>query len=354
MESNNLPAVLEALTVNSSNKNIIKSTIIQNEFNNKILYSTLALLAPALFFPMIGIPLLASATFAKKLIKSKKLTLELENKERIKITNITNSVPALTEAMENNQTTIFVVNDEDVEDAVILPNEQESEIEKFIRLLKENEKIFIKNNDIWTIRYNKEFTQLKDFKGPNYVHYLLQNPYKECSLWELNTAINKPDREQLYVVADQNANLKSKDEEKKEEIQYKSAPYDEVNEAYNRLNEYKKRLERLNDLIEEAEASNDIDMLLIIDKSKKEREILSKEINRINYEIKHKNFDRTTDKKEDEKIRQAISQAYKQFRKTINTEKLSNLHKHLTRSIVTGNIYKYDPEGSDISWLLDL
>ncbi|MDD4961697.1 MAG: hypothetical protein PHX07_05620 [Candidatus Marinimicrobia bacterium] len=383
MESNNLPAVINSLVDNHDNNNIVVDKIKFDRSNILILGSAIAVGIPVIALLLanpvilggltlleliryIGLGVKASEEIRdninyrkrlKELSQTRKVNLQLESGEKKTLKVNIHSIPPLLDSVENNNKILLVLNKENesqVEDYLIVPKKAEGDVYAFLNTLANNEKVFVKNDDIWNIRYNEEFTQLKDFKGLNYVHYLLQNPHKECSLWELNTAINKPDREALYAVADQNANLKSKDDEEKEEIQYKSAPYDEVNEAYKTLNEYKKSLERLDNLIKEAEASNDIDMLLIIDESKRKREILLKEINRINNEIKHKNFDRTTDKKDDEKIRQAISQAYKQFRKTIKTDKTPNLHKHLTRSIVTGNIYKYDPEDSNVSWVLDI
>jgi len=347
--SKNIPEILEALTEKNSNKKIISSRIIHNEANSTTLHTGYI----PIFHGLTGTGVLYQYIESRR---EKRLThLILENKQKIDISNIKGSKPVLIDAMENNRNTIFIANRKnEVEDAIIIPEAQENDLQKFSDILLKNNRVFFKYNSIWNIRYNQEFIQFNDFKGPNYVHYLLQNPYKECTLWELYTAINKPDYEAINAVSDPNANLKFTDEEEKDKIQNKSSSYNYVNEAYNTLYKYRKEVRKCDDLIKKYEAGDDTGMLPRIEKLKHDREILVKEMKRIKNEIKFKNFTRNTDNRNEEKVRQSISQAYKQFRNALDKEKTSNLHKHLTRSIVTGNTYKYDPEGSDINWMLDL
>lgn len=327
-----LPSTLEALSQNQQNKHIIKGKIAQNADNKKIMYSTAATLFPiglAALFPLAGVQLLLGSALIHKLIKTKKLTLELENNERIQISNIANLAPSLIDAMEKNNTVVFVENDNNIEDAVILPTEHENSIDKYVRLLSENNKIFFNNNGIWTIRYNNDFVQIKDFKGPNYIHYLLQKSNKHIGLAELYHAVNGGDLPTLEGIIDGHTVDKNQVRE----------------EIFTNINLLREAIETLDNRYDNAEIDDNEPLMIKIDK---ERESIEAEIKFLEGK---KYYAPRNISKERKKISNLIRKSFSDFYKQINT--LENLHLHLHDSIKVENGYKYIKEDITTPWLIN-
>lgn len=330
-DTTQLPSVLEALSQNKQNKQILRGKIAPNEYNKTILYSTLAtlpILGIAALIPIPGIQLLVSSTLIKKLIKSKRLVLELNNEKRIEISKIISSAPSLIDAMENNNTTIFIANKDDIEDTIIIPSKRENEIDKYLRVLKKNNKIFFNKNGIWTIRYNNDFMQIKDFKGPNYIHYLLKKSNKHIGLAELYHAVNGGDLPTIEAIIDGHTIDKNQAR----------------GEIFANINLLKNAIETLNSRYYKAELDDNEPLMIKIDK---ERESIEAEIKFLESK---KYYAPKNLSKERKKISNLIRKSFSDFYKQINT--LENLCLHLHDSIKVENGYKYIKEDISTPWLI--
>lgn len=324
MNPKNLPSVLKVLTNKRSNKKIIKSKIIPNEYNMTVLHNTNIDIPEFFGLTAIG----ATYDYVTTPIEVFSHFITLENKRKINILNIEKSKQILTDAMETNSEVSFIKYKRKIEDCVVLPRDTGNIINNFIEFLADNEKVFVKNNGIWTIRYKEEFIQVKDSKGLNYIQYLLQNPNKHIGLAELYHAVNGGDLPTLESIIDGHTIDKNQVRE----------------EILNNISLLNKKLDVLDQNYDIADFENNEEKMIKIDK---ERESIKAEIKFLNdkkyYAPKNISHER---KKISNLIRKSISDFYTQI---ITLEKL---YMHLHDSIKVENGYKYIDQNLS-SWLTD-
>lgn len=370
---NDLPTVLEQLSKESNKNNIIRSRISKNQNNRSLyyFYFTRIYSTNKDYFEIDIIkPSIMKFVFGEINLTLSKIDLltDFDNGRKYLLQIKDSELPALINAMENGNIIMMVIkpyvpyavnqnkliskglklitendyiegNPDKVLNYLILPNEKSLDLYQYVELLSNNKKVFIKFNDIWTIRYENEFTQLKDVKCISYIYYMLSRPHKDISLEKIYYDINggNPiyEGQAVQEVREDGAELntikKYKDEIKKLTDEYKIVEIKA--EAASDFNDD----EKTNEYLKEMKA--------IEDKIDKYKSLIRDYGNIINRNI-HETLP------EREKIRSTVSHSFTDFYNMIRRRKLTKFVKHLKSSIKVYQGYTYTPLDNSESWVL--
>lgn len=371
--SNDLPIVLEQLALEINQNDIVKARISKNQNNRSIYYFYFTRIYSTnrdYFERDIIKPSTIKFKFGEINLALSKIDLltDFDNGRKYLFQIKDSELPALINAMENGNKIIMIIkpflpnkvnqnnllmkglrlisdseyiesNPDEIKNYLILPNEKNLDIDQYVELLSNNEKIFIKYNDIWTIRYENEFTQLKDIKCISYIYYMLSRPFKDISL------------EKIYY--DLNEGNPIYEGEAVQEIREKGAESDQIKNYQDEIKKLKGEYKIVEIKAESASDFND---------DEKSNEYL-KEMKAIEDNIyKYKSLIRDIENSlkrniqetlpEREKIRSTVSHSFTDFYNMIRRRKLTKFLKYLKSSIKVYRGYTYAPLDNSESWVL--
>jgi len=371
--SNDLPIVLEQLALEINQNDIVKARISKNQNNRSIYYFYFTRIYSTnrdYFERDIIKPSTIKFKFGEINLALSKIDLltDFDNGRKYLFQIKDSELPALINAMENGNKIIMIIkpflpnkvnqnnllmkglrlisdseyiesNPDEIKNYLILPNEKNLDIDQYVELLSNNEKIFIKYNDIWTIRYENEFTQLKDIKCISYIYYMLSRPFKDISL------------EKIYY--DLNEGNPIYEGEAVQEVREKGAESDQIKNYQDEIKKLKGEYKIVEIKAESASDFND---------DEKSNEYL-KEMKAIEDNIyKYKSLIRDIENSlkrniqetlpEREKIRSTVSHSFTDFYNMIRRRKLTKFLKYLKSSIKVYRGYTYAPLDNSESWVL--
>ncbi len=179
---------------------------------------------------------------------------------------------------------------------------------------------FRKTGDYWTVRFNGEFTTIKDAIGPSYVAQLLARPHRKIFAPDLLEAVTG----QVGI-----GKVGSAGE------QTDNQTLDEVKKKYLNIQAELEKAERNNDLAAQERLQRELDSLT-------------------DYLKTVKGFNGRTRKASDDadKIRRAMTQAIGRVLDSLGAEgKLPAAAQHLRNAIKTGLFMSYEPE-EELHWSL--
>jgi hypothetical protein len=243
--------------------------------------------------------------------------------------------------------------------AIVSPVKECQQIQDFTEMLQFNNYIFNSENNIATIRYENEFTQIRETVGFKYIQYILSHPKKDISINELFLAVNKINQNDYVKTKDDSDEQDDSDGQDDDKPMNKGALVEQgvfveqgalVEQGINyqdMIDTYKKEWKRLKQRYETAEENNNENQMVKIDKDIK---LLETEIKRLIQEMKK---GKTYRSPEYEKMRVSLSKAISDFYKILKKEKLISLNRHLRESIEVQNGYCYRPENSTIVWKIN-
>lgn len=340
MNKNELPSTLSLLTSDKKLKNVITSSIINNDMNTGLLYSTQLLSPIGFLIPAMG--LVAGNLHLNKKVRNR---LQLQNGQEIQL-KLKDTSPLL-DAMEQGNTIKFIADDknEKITDYLIIPKNKESNVDKYLLSLAHNPKLFLNNDGIFTIRYYNELVHLKESKGLQYTSYLLERPYEDVSLEKLFLAFQKGETTLDKI---------TQGHEVDSGLEYKETKQI-LNDYQNAIHDCQKRYNILENSAEKyAEKGMDDYVDNIIEEMKEIEEQIKVYKNASDEYHKKLRYNVGDQNPQKEKLRTAISHAFSDFYKTIKIRKALELHKHLKHSIEVLNGYTYSPEKSSDDWVLNI
>lgn len=197
-----------------------------------------------------------------------------------------------------------------------------------IDLLSENDKVFVMNDGIWSIKYFDEEVIVKDIKGARYIHYLLSNPHRHLSFPELYVGVNGGDIKELQSIV----------EGHDFEI---DGNYDDI------LESLRKEKSRIKNEIESLKPSNKTNAQKI--KKLKEKIVFIedeiKKLVRLQYHgVRYS--------AEGERLRSAIRMATSNFYKKLEKHEVEKLLRYFKSQIQVRYGYTYVPKDGSDEWVL--
>jgi len=196
---------------------------------------------------------------------------------------------------------------------------------------KQEENILKKEGQKWVIKYKGKTIYCDHYKGFLYISHLLNTPNQEVHCQQLRAVIENINPVEIFGISgvlssDERDQPRNPDEDQ----EYNVRPHTDKVSDQQAFEQYKKRRERLKELIKEAENNRDL--------GKKDR--YSEELKQMEEAILNANQEFSNDvKKASDAIRNNINRALDTFK-----EDHPELFFHLKNSILTGEHINYQPE----------
>jgi tetratricopeptide (TPR) repeat protein len=205
----------------------------------------------------------------------------------------------------------------------------------------QNEGVFQREGDIWTITYEGQTLRLRDFKGLSYIACLLQHPGEEFHAASLATGVDSANSSED---SEARSELGAMTREQLAERNLRAGAPEDAGEMLDAQAKaaYRRKLEELREELEEAREFRNPERIA---KAEDEIEALSKELSRaIGRRGRHRRAGSTP-----ERARLSVTNAIKVAIEQV-ARKHSGLAAHLTASIRTGTYccYRPDPKSNTV------